>query len=177
MKTGLNPFEYLRARKPTASGLSLIETMIYIAILLAVLLLFVNMILPISESYINIRMIRKLDSAAISSMDRMTREIRDASSINIASILGVDQSRLVVDNPDATQVIFSMVDNQIHIVNDGVDSGSLLPPGITTPIFNIRRVLTGHSVGVRIEMILEGSERNIPRYQKYYSTVTLRGSY
>ncbi|MEK7066024.1 MAG: hypothetical protein AAB965_00440 [Patescibacteria group bacterium] len=159
------------------NGFSLVETMIYIAILLSVLILFVNLLIPISNSYITIRMIRKLDSAAVSSMDRMTREIRNASSINIASILGVEPSKLVLDNSDATQSSFPIIDNQLHIEIDGVDNGSLLPSGITVPSLNIRRVLTGHSAGVRIEMTLEDRGGSFTRDQKYYSTVILRGSY
>ena len=158
-------------------GLSLIETMIYIAILLAVLLLFVNLIISISKSYVTIRMIRKLDLAAVSSMDRITREIRNASNINIASLLGINPSKLVLDNANATQSAFSVIDNQLHIEIDGIDNGSLLPAGITAPVFNIRRVLTGHSMGVKIEMTLENKEGNNTRDQKYYSTVIIRGSY
>lgn len=162
-------------------GLSLVEIMIYLAILSAALLLFVNLLTSISKSYISIRMIRKLDSAGISAMDRVTREIRNASSVDASSILGINPGTLILNTLDSsgspTQIVFSVLSSQLHVTEAGVDSGSLFPTGITAPSLIFSQINTGVSRAIKIEMKIENEEGNTVRDQNYYSTIILRGSY
>ena len=162
-------------------GLSLIETLICLAILSVTFLLFTNVIMSMSRSYISLRTVRNLDLAAINTMDIMTREIRNASSVDASSILNTNPGTLVLNDVDSsgniTQKTFTIVSQQVHIKSGVVDNGSLDPTPITVPNLIFRSFSGGVSSAVKIEMTLEDKEGNATRDQKYYSTIILRGSY
>ena len=162
-------------------GLSLIETMIYIAILLAVLLLFVKLVTSISQSYLTIGVTRRLDAVAGISMDRMTREIRSASDVDVDSIFGVSPGRLVLKKVNSlgviTRVGFIAPDSHLRIIEDGVDSGPLFPLSVTTSSLIFRQIDSGVSKGIKIEMALRSDGGGVTRTQNYYSTIILRGTY
>lgn len=165
----------------TPRGFSLVETIIYISILALVVVLFVNLLISISGSYVQIRMARKLDSAAVSSMDRMTKEMRNASSVSGGSVLGISPGKLILNSVDSLgnplSVSFDIRSSQPHIYLNGEDAGPLVPAGVTASRLIFRRLDSPVSQAVKIEMTLESRDGNSLRAANYYSTVILRGSY
>ncbi len=164
------------------SGFSLVEMLVYVSILSAVLILFVNSLLAINRSYAVVRAEMTLDRGAIGSMERITREIRDATSIDLAqSVFGVNPSILVLNILDAvgntSKTTFSLIGQTLHISKDGVDQGILLPPNITISKLTFYSLDSGSSKAIKIEIRLSDKEFGVTRTASYYSTVILRGSY
>ncbi len=163
-------------------GFSLVEMLIYISILSVVLVLFVNSLLAINRSYAVVRAEMTLDNGAIGSIERITREIRGATSVDLAqSVLGVNPSILVLNVLDAvgntSKIMFSLINQTLHISKDGVDQGVLLVPTITVPKLNFYSLDSGLSKAVKAEIQFENKETGVTRRNSYYSTVILRGSY
>ncbi|MBI3633950.1 MAG: hypothetical protein HY226_06725, partial [Candidatus Vogelbacteria bacterium] len=84
-------------------GFTFIELIVYISVLVAVFLVFSSSVLSISKSYGQLRIIRDLDFAAIDSMERITREVRGASSVDSTqSVLGINVGTLLVNQTDSS---------------------------------------------------------------------------
>ena len=163
-------------------GFSLFEMLIYVSILSAVLVLFVNSLLAINRSYAVVRAEMTLDNGAISSMERITRGIREATSIDLVqSVFGVNPSILVLNILDTvgntSKMTLSLINQTLHISKDGVDQGVLLPSTVTVPKLIFYSLDSVSSKAVKIEIQLENKETGVTRRNSYYSTVILRGSY
>ncbi len=164
------------------NGSSLIETMVYVAVLAMVFGVFTSLVLAVNRSYAQIAIIRNLDIAGITVMERITREIRDSSSIDtpnstFGSTPGILSLKQTDQNGIVSNIIFKVTGQNIQIKVDGVDQGTLLPSGVTVPSLIFRSIDSGKSKAVKIEIQLVAQAGNITRTQNYYATIILRGSY
>ena len=64
-------------------GFSLIEMLIYIAVVSLMMILLVNTVLSIINAYSDLRLARNIETSATVSFDRMIREIRGAKSVDM----------------------------------------------------------------------------------------------
>ena len=163
-------------------GFTLVELIVYVSVLAALLLMFSNSLLAIGRSYGQLKVIRDLDSAATVSMERITREIRSSSAVDLEqSILGTIPGTLVLDQIDVggntATIKLNVVDSAVHLWSDDVDEGSLLPMGVTVTKLLFYFIDTGMSKGVKVEMQLGKRIGQVTRTANYYSTIILRGSY
>ena len=67
------------------SGYTLVEIIVYAALLVVLLGAIVNSMVLLTSSYKSIKAGRNTENAALSAMDQMTRDIRSSSSVNGAS--------------------------------------------------------------------------------------------
>ncbi len=158
-------------------GFTLIEALIYIAILSAVFVMFVNALLAINKSFAVIRTIMTQNAAAVSSMERMTREIRGSVSVDAASVLGANPGTLILNQADGSKITFLLINQSLHLELGGVDQGALLPASVTIPRLVFYKLDSGVSTAVKIEMQIQDKESGVTRAGSYYDTVILRGSY
>src|SRR3989344_4982017 len=81
-----------------SSGFSLIELIIYASILALILIVMVHTMFGIGSSYVNLKVMRNAENSAAVAMERMTRDIRDAESINLgASTLNAHPGKLMLN--------------------------------------------------------------------------------
>ncbi|MDO8493029.1 MAG: prepilin-type N-terminal cleavage/methylation domain-containing protein [bacterium] len=153
-------------------GFTLIEVMIYIAMIALIFTVFTGMVLAVNKSYTKIAILRNMDIAGITTMERMTREIRGGTSVDAIGfgVLSLNQLNSKISFATTTE-------NNIQVRIDDVDQGTLLPSGVTVSSLIFRQIDTGRSIGVKIEMLLAGKVGNATSSEFYYSTVILRGSY
>ncbi len=163
-------------------GFSLIELLIYIAIISMVFGLFTQIVLSVSKSYAEIAVIRNLDTGAISAMERITREVRASSSIDAANtVLGTSPGVLSLNQVDSngtrSTVLFKTNNQNIQMKRDGNDQGTFLPSGVAVSSLVFSSINSGNSSAVKILMQLVGTSGKITRTKNYYNTIILRGSY
>lgn len=163
-------------------GFSLIEVIVYVSIISIIAGVFGGMVIAISRSYSKLAVMREMDIAGITAMERMTRSIRSSTSIDIAgSTLDVNPGVLSLDYLDVNEVntrtIFQVTNQNIQIRINDVDQGVLLPEGVTVSSLIFRRIDTGRSEAVRVEMRLVTRIGNTTADENYYSTIILRGTY
>lgn len=163
-------------------GMSLVETMVYIFILTLILFAVANALYSITRLYRAIQSSRAIESTAEVALERMTREIRDATNVDVAkSTLGLSPGRLVLNTTDeagaSSTVEFWLSGQSVEIKEAGVDIGPLSPmkARITSLIF--RRIQTAKSQAVKVEMNIESGQDNSYKTKPFYSTIVLRGSY
>lgn len=164
-------------------GSSLIEIIIYSAILVVISAFVVNSVVIISKALTRVRLERRLILNADHAAQKLIREIRQASSLNASSTLNVNPGDLSLRTyVDATSTI--LTDADIYL-----DSGRLVyKKGSGSPIFltdsgvSVTRlffsqITASSSRAVKFELGLSASTPRSTASSTFYGTAILRGSY
>ena len=163
-----------------SNGFSLVETIIYLAIFTMVSVLVINSFITVMGSFAVTRTNRSLLEAGVNGMERMSREIRQASSIDLANsnlTNGILQLNSTETNGDPIVIKFSKEGSILNLYQGGSLSGSLLGENIALDSLIFRRIATAHGEAVKIEMILSDTRSKINKTENFYNTIILRGSY
>jgi type II secretory pathway pseudopilin PulG len=159
-------------------GFSLVETVVYIGMVIVILVALVNMLLSMSRAYGYLKYSRHLQSSATASVDRMARDIRNSVSIDVVqstldSNPGILTLNTTTEAGAAQTFQYYISSGVIHVKQDGVDLGPLTLPDVTVNSLIFRKIETGISQAVKIEMTLTAGTRTA----NFYDTAILRGSY
>ncbi|MEK9182159.1 MAG: prepilin-type N-terminal cleavage/methylation domain-containing protein [Patescibacteria group bacterium] len=163
-------------------GFSLIEMIIYAAILSVLTIVTINATFSTIRSFAEFRVARDLNSSAASLLERMTREIRAARGINAAqSSLGVNPGRLTLLTKDSggadTTVEFYVENGALKIKEGGVAMGALTSSSTEVTNFVVRSLSNPKSSAVKAELGLNATRGGISKSGNFYNTILLRGGY
>lgn len=163
---------------PVTRGFSLVEAVIYVGLLTLVMVSVVGMLVGMTRSYRYLKLSREMQSSAVSSLDRMVRDIRNANSVNVAqSTLNTSPGVLVLNTTTSTSSVqtlkFYVSSGVLRIMQDGGDIGPLTLSNSTVTNLVFRQISTGESQAVKIEMTLLTGTRSA----NFYATAVLRDSY
>lgn len=164
-------------------GSTLIEMLVYLAILLVLLAAMINMTLIVSRTYRSLKVSKNIEAAAGVAFERMTREIRGAISINTAnSIFDTNPGVLVLNTTDpssgaAMTVKFYVRDGKLQIDEQGINIGALTPLNTTITNLVFRHIPVSKSVGVKIEVTIQSSLAEVSAAGNFYDTAELRRSF
>jgi hypothetical protein len=181
----INFYKYLNLRKTfkeqrgSKRGLSIIEIIIYLAIFTAVSIIVINSFMIVLSTFSTIRTNHDLINAGSNSMERISREIRQAKSIDIVnSTLDSDSSVLRLINTDGIgYVVFDKDGDDLRISKDGVTIGNLLVDNVKLNKLIFNRISTNNTEGLRIEIEVQDINSKTERIEKFYNTIILRGGY
>lgn len=173
-----------KLKRPHA-GLSIIETLIYVALVALILVVITNTLVSLTRSDRAIKAHRAIEESFVSSLDRMVREIRDSISVDATSNLGVNLSvnpgGLVLNSleydGDPRVVEFFVENGVIKMKENSVVSGPLMPNSASVANLTFRLLDSGFSKAVRIELTLESGEGADLSRKDVTTTAILRGSY
>lgn len=173
---------YLRRRHTAQKGFTIIELLVYIVVLIIVIGAVMSAIVGVARSYARISANQHITRSAKFLLERMTREIRDATEINGAeSTLGSNPGTLVLDifpsGASERQVGFISSGNTVLLEEDGVVTGTLLDEEVSVTNLVFMQVTTTESVGVTINLTLEASTGTGTTTATFQTTAVLRGSY
>jgi prepilin-type N-terminal cleavage/methylation domain-containing protein len=163
-------------------GFSLIEVIVYIAVLSMVFGLFTSIVLYVNRSYARLAVVRSMDISAISSLDRLSRAIRSSSGVVTSqSTLGSTPGVLSLNQTSSSGItintLFQVTGQNIQIKIDNIDQGNLLPTGVIVSKLVFNLVDSGKSQAISTQLQLEGRVGSSTLKETYYSTEILRGSY
>lgn len=165
-----------------SSGFSLVEAIIYAGLLSLILVSTVSMLLGMSRAYLYLNFSRHIQTSAITAVDRIVRDIRNAQTVNVAqSTLGTSPGVLTLDTTTATsspQTIQFFVSNGVlRVKQDGGDLGPLTVSDVTVQNLVFRQMNTGISEAIKIELTLTAGTGPTARSVNFYATAILRDSY
>src|ERR1041385_3348551 len=163
-------------------GMTIVEMLFYIAILVVLTGVTVSTLISLSNIYRNLRSLEAVNESAQSSLERIVRESRGATSIDTTqSTLGSSPGNLFLysldQNGATTTVQFYVSNSAIRIKEAGVDAGPLTASNVRVTNLVFRRIATSTSQAVKIEMTLESGTSTNYVSKNFYSTAVLRGSY
>lgn len=167
-----------------SQGFSIIEVLIYIALLAGMCVAIVNTTLVLGRSLYTVRALNGLQTSALNSMERLTREIRGAKRVDDAvgeSVFETSPGRLWVEGTDAsgnpTRVEFALSGNALTMVRGGIALGSLMTDTVEVTNLVFHEMKLGTSTAVRVEMTLQSVAGKAVETATFSTTVVARGSY
>ena len=161
---------------------SLVEMVVYVALMTMLLLLIVDVVLVLGRSYKDIKANNAIMSSAIFSLDRMVREIRNAKSIdNTGSVFGTSPGSLKLNTTDdsgnARTVQFYVQNGILEDKENGVYIGPLTLSGATVSNLVFRQINNLKSQAVKVEItVMSGVAPNL-HSTNFFTTVVMRNSY
>lgn len=179
MRQRFSPLQ--QAFAPRRSGFTLVEIIVYIAILGVLSVVAVNTLLLIHRSLADIRVKRMLNETAAVVMERTVRVIRDAKAVNVgASTFDASPGVLSLTGSEtpALTYTFFRTSGTLNLVIGSASPEALTPPGVTVTSLIFRHITastTSHAI--RVEVTLAASSGRATTTQNFYDTAVLRNSY
>lgn len=159
-------------------GYTLVEMVIYIAIMSVVLLLIVNTVISLSRSYRDLYALRIVDSTAVDSMERMTREIRGATSVDtVNSTFNTNPGVLTLISTlgnTSTTTKFYISNGVLKVDVNGAYSGPLSDVDATIDSLTFVKLDSGVSTAVKIDMTVSGRSGFTVKTKNYHTTILLK---
>lgn len=163
-------------------GFTLIEMLVYIAIVTVISVLVVGVLVSLSKSYAQLKITQSINESATSALNRMLLEIRQAYDVDtVASTFNVHPGQLTLDTMDTlgnnTEVSFLVSAGQIRVLENGVDAGVLTRSDVQLTSLIFEHLVSGESEAIRIWMVIEGSIGKVTKEEVFSTAAVLRGSY
>jgi competence protein ComGC len=164
-------------------GFSVMEMIIYISILTVLIVIVMNILISINRSEKIIRATKNIQTSGVSTLERITREVRSASDIDsLGSVFDVHPSRLslVRTNPAGSvvrTVEFFLDSGSLRVRENGVDLGALSDQSVEITNLVFRQFMNDNSKGVRIELTLKSGAGSAERSLTLYATGIIRKSF
>lgn len=159
-------------------GFSLVETIIYLGLLVLVMVGIVNLLLLMSRTARYLETAQHVQTSATVALDRMVRDIRNAQSVDVAqSTLGTNPGVLTLNTTTVAGVAqtlqFYVLNGAVRVKQDGVDLGPLTLSDVTVSSLVFNHITTSVSRGVKVSLSLSSGAQSA----SFYSTAVLRDSY
>ncbi|MCI5108292.1 MAG: prepilin-type N-terminal cleavage/methylation domain-containing protein [Candidatus Pacebacteria bacterium] len=158
-------------------GYTLVEAVVYIAVMAILFIIISNSLISIIGTYKEFDTRRDLQSAAIFSFERLTREIREAESVSVAgSFFGTSPGILVLSKIEGGNPVvleFKLSGTSLHVYKDGADQGPLTASGVSVNSLIFNHSTNDHSELVKMQLTLQSGEL----IRDFYTSTVLRGAY
>lgn len=160
-------------------GFSLIEMLVYIVILAFMLVLIIEVVLSVSRSERVVQSMRSVENSAVVSLERISREVRQAESVNTSlSTLSTHPGRLVLNGYDNSNnprtVEFYLTNGRLYVSENNTEIGALSEARANIVDLKFHYFTASSSVGVRTEIKIESGTSTHYRTETFYSTALTR---
>lgn len=159
--------------------MTLIEVIIYTAILAIIFILIVNSLSIVIKAFNQGRVAIKINNSAETAMERMTREIRFAYDIDASSTLDhLVLNTYVLGTENPTTAEFYLDSGKLMVKERVLPAGQLTSSDLTVTNLIFRQITASStSKAIKIEMTIRGSSGNYQKTENFYNTAILRESY
>lgn len=163
-------------------GYTLVEMLIYVTILAFLAAVLVSGIVLLIRSFGEVRAVRNLADAGGAALERITREVRQAKSVDGAnSLFNQTPGRLKLNTIDGagspTTVEFTVTNNVLTVQTGSGAVGNLLPAHLLLSSLIFRQLATTTATAIKVEAALQDDRRPNVSPINFYTTAVLRGSY
>jgi hypothetical protein len=165
-------------------GLSVVELIIYVALFAVTLIGLVNAMLILTDAYRTVSTERKIETSAITLMDRIIREAKRSTGISAGSFDVPNGSvTLVTGSTTNPNISFNLQNGRVY-VTDQNDTSPLTDGSISVqslvfsryPLYNVQYATS--SVLLRVTFTINsGSSTAVFNARSFYGSAILRGSY
>jgi type II secretory pathway pseudopilin PulG len=157
---------------PRQGGFTFVEVIVYTGIFVIATTLIVGILTVMIRSYSRLAAARALNTSAQTALERMVRDIRDASDASIVS----EDLILVMGGTPAT-VTYSLDAGTVAVKEDGVPAGVLTGSTVTVTTLDFASYTTASSTAIGITLSLTATQGSVTRSEIFYTLATLRDSY
>lgn len=166
-------------KKSFIEGFSLVEMLIYMFILVLMLAVIMNIVISVINSGRIIRALRSIENSTLISLERITRETRQAENISaLSSALGTHPGELVLQGTDSNgsprTVRFYLSSGVLMFSENGIEVGALTQSDAFVSNLVFHHFSGANSEGIRTEITLESGTGTHYRSNNFYFSSTLR---
>lgn len=163
-------------------GYTIIELLIYVAVLAFMMVVVVGSLVGISRVYRQVRIVELVHSNASSAVETVSREIRTALSVDAgASTFDSTNGVLKLNSIDLggvdKTVTFSLSSGQILMSENGSSLGPITSDHATVSSLHFEHVDMLKADAVKFYITLSVGTGEYQRTETFYDTIVLRGSY
>jgi len=160
----------------------MIEIVVYSALFAIIIGAVVYTLISLGGVYRSLQATQAISTSAQVALERMTRELRVATSVDIgASTLVSSPGVLIInsldDDGNPITKEFSVTNGILRLKEAGIDQGPLTQSSVHVDTLIFRRITNAKSEAVKIELSLSSGDGPAQSSKYFYSTIVLRGSY
>lgn len=161
--------------RQTQRGYSLVEVLFYISIFTALSLVVINSLVIMTKAFRETTASADLVQSA-SIMERISREIRQANSINF--ITETDLRLNAKDDAGQNKTVeFKWVNPNVQLLENNALIGNMNTPNIQVTALAFNRINTAEGTAVKVGLSVQSIRDGAGRIETFYDTVVLRGDY
>ena len=154
------------------------EAVIYVALFVSLSVCLIDVMLVLSKAYTEVRVNRDLLDSSQSIVERMSREIRTATSIDASSVLDANPGSLVLHTSGGTRTMqFILTGSTLNLSDNGGAPVALSGQSIAVTSLVFHTITTAAGKAVRLELVVESLRSATHKSVSLSDTVVLRGSY
>jgi prepilin-type N-terminal cleavage/methylation domain-containing protein len=165
-------------RHRSRHGFSLIEMLIYIAVLSVIFIVVVNTVLSFTGSYRKFTAERLLDRSATDALERLTRDIRGATTIDVLnSTFGNATDTLTLISTSgsiSTTTKFYISSNNLRVNINGTYFGPLTVSNVSVTTFTLKKLSSTNSTAIKIDLTVQATNGALVINKNYHSTVVIK---
>jgi prepilin-type N-terminal cleavage/methylation domain-containing protein len=158
----------------TKKGFTLIEMIIYVALVSILMVVIVKMSILMTKAYGHIDSNRGMTVGSMTVLERLVREIRDAKAVNL---IDNNASRLIIVNQDDSTTEFYLDNGVLALKKDGIFEGPLLSKGVILNSIKFYLSSTPVSEMVSVVVSMQSGSGDRQSSETFYISSVLRGSY
>lgn len=163
-------------------GFSLIEMLIYVSVLTIFIITIVSILHTLTRSHRTAVTTKQVQINSLFAMDRMVKEMQNATSINIIqSLFGVNPGKLFINTTDingnSKTIEFFVQDGILKLKENGNYSGQLTASSTYISNLVFRHIDGQKADAIKIELQLTSGEGEFAKTENFYNTIILRDSY
>lgn len=167
-------------RATPKNGYTLIEAIIYVTILSVFFVIIINSMLSFATPYKKILALRLVERSGLDSMERITRDIRSATTVDTAnSTLGSSPGVLTLVSTSggvSTTTKFYVQNNILKVDVNGVYQGPLSSSSSTVNSLIFNTITNSISTAVKVDLIIQATVGTTTEIKSYHSTIILKGA-
>ena len=159
-------------------GFTLIEMLVYIAVLVLIAAVFVTSLASLVRTQSNIAMHRTVLRTTTMVTDRIVRDIRNADSVDEgASVLGISPGQLALVMDASDTVTYSLNNGVLEVAENGGAGSALTASAVSVTSLIFSKHTLGESEGVRVELTYTVDTGRASTTKSVTAFGVLRGSY
>ncbi len=167
--------KYLKKIK-NIQGFSIIETVVYLALLIIVSVLVIQNIILLFKNYNIVKTNQEIEYNAINIIDKISRDIKDSKNVIVnESVFSIPQGSLSL-NTASGSIKYYFEDNKIKYMKDGNYFSNLSTKNIFVDNFKFYYINATNTEAIRLELGLRSKAHldNDFINKNFYTTIQLR---
>ncbi len=157
-------------------GYSLVEMIVYVALLSLILLSIINIVFSFGRSYERLGALRTAEHTGLAAMERIVRDIHAATSVDTSlSTLGTSPGVLSLV-AGATTTKFYVVNGELRMDVMGSYVGPLSVSSAKLTSLTFKLITTPKTQAVKIDMTVMGTAGQATSSKTFHTTAILKNS-
>lgn len=162
---------------PKHAGFTLVEILVYIALLVMVMAVAIGVLLSLREPLAQQMASRLLYTNADYIMTQFTDTARNADSVDVSASTFGSTPGAVTLMTDGIEVEYALTAGELVRSVDGIIEGALNNDAVTVDGLVVRQLVNTATEGLRFEVGLTATANEVTKHATYTTSVMLRHSY